>query len=177
VRSPRGGLLVAGLALIVAGCGDASAVMPKCEPGQRLGIVAQSVPDAAYVPCVAALPPGWTFSSFEVDDGGTRFSLRSDRSDRAVDVALVARCDVSAATPIAPRDEGVRTYQLVTSVSPRYAGRLYDVFAKGCVTYDFDFARGPHIALLDELEQAVRLYPRRLLRQQLHHDLGITLDP
>ncbi len=177
MRPPRGGLLVAGLALMVAGCGDASAVMPTCEPGQRLGIVAQSVPGAAYIPCVAALPPGWTFTSFKVDDGGTRFSLRSDRSDRPVDVALVERCDVSSATPVAPRDEGVRTYQLVTSVSPRYAGRLYDVFANGCVTYDFDFARGPHIELLDELQQAVRLYPRQLLRQQLHHDLGITLDP
>ena len=176
MRPRRAGVLLAGLVLMAAGCGGTRA-MPACEAGQRLGIVAQSVPDAAYVPCVAALPPGWSFASFEVDDAGTRFSLRSDRSDRPVDVALVERCDVRSATPVAPRDEGVRTYQRVTSVSPRYAGRLFDVFAHGCVTYDFDFARGPHIALLDELQRAVRLYPRQLLRQQLHHDLGITLDP
>lgn len=173
----RGALLLAGAALAAAGCADVDAAVPACEPGQRLGIVAQSVPEAAYVPCVAVLPPGWSLESFSVDDDGTRFSLRSDRSDRAVDVELVERCDVGSATPVTPRDEGVRTYQLVVSVSPRYAGRLYDVFAHGCVVYEFDFVRGPHIALIDELQQAVQLYPRRQLRHELHDQLGITLDP
>jgi hypothetical protein len=41
--------------------------------------------------------------------------------------------------------------------------------------YEFDFARGPHIALIDELERTVRLYPRRELRQRLRDDLGIDL--
>jgi hypothetical protein len=151
--------------------------MPRCEPGQRLAIVAQSVPDAAYLPCIAGLPAGWRFTSFQVDDDQTRFTLRSDRSDRPVRVALVPSCDLGSATPVAPRDEGVRAYQLVESVTPRYAGRLYDVFAEGCVTYEFDFARGPHIALIDELQRAVRLYPRRQLRQELQDELGVTLDP
>ena len=177
MRRDRCGAVVVGLALLLPGCGGADAAMPACEPSQRLGIMAQSVPGAAYVPCVEALPPGWSFRSFEVDDSGTRFELVSDRADRAVEVELAARCDVGSATPVAPRDEGVRTYQRSISLSPRYAGRLYDVFADGCVTYTFDFARGPHIALLDELQTAVRLYPRRLLRQQLEQDLGITLDP
>jgi hypothetical protein len=151
--------------------------MPRCEASQRLGIVAQSVPGAAYLPCIADLPPGWSFESFDVDDDGTHFSLRSDRSDRPVDVELAASCDVGSATPVVPRDEGVRTYQLSASVSPRFAGRFYDVFAHGCVTYEFDFARGPHIALIDELQRAVDLYPRRLLRQELQDQLGITLNP
>jgi hypothetical protein len=155
----------------------ATAAMPKCEASQRLGIVAQSVPDAAYLPCIAELPPGWSLESFEVDDDGTRFSLRSDRSDRPVDVELAPSCDVGSDTPVTPRDEGVRTYQLAESVSPRFTGRFYDVFADGCVTYEFDFARGPHIALIDELPQAVQLYPRRLLRQELRDELGIALDP
>ncbi len=170
--------LASALALTSPACGvTATAAMPKCEPSQRLGIVAQSVPGAAYLPCIAEMPPGWSFESFDVDDYGTRFSLRSDRSDRPADVELAPTCDVGSATPVAPRDEGVRTYQLAESVSPRYAGRFYDVFADGCVTYEFDFARGPHIALIDELQRAVHLYPRRQLRQELHDQLGITLDP
>jgi hypothetical protein len=151
--------------------------MPRCEPSQRLAIVAQSVPGAAYLPCIAELPPGWSFSSFDVDDDGTRFSLRSDRADRPVGVELAASCDVGSAIPVAPRDEGVRTYHLAESVSPRYAGRFYDVFADGCVTYEFDFATGPHITLIDEMQRAVRLYSRRLLRQELYDEIGITLDP
>ena len=170
--------LVLALGFAASACGvTATAAMPRCEAGQRLGIVAQSVPGAAYLPCVADMSPGWSFESFDVDDDGTRFSLRSDRSDRLVEVELAASCDVGLATPVAPRDEGVRTYQLAESVSPRYAGRFYDVFAGGCVTYAFDFARGPHIALIDELQRAVDLYPRRLLRQELRDQLGITLDP
>jgi hypothetical protein len=51
------------------------------------------------------------------------------------------------------------------------------VFVNGCITYEFDFTRGPHIALIDELQRAVQLYPRRLLRQELRGELGITLDP
>ena len=168
---------LAGLVAAAAACADAEAAMPRCEPGQRLGIVAQSVPGAAYLPCVATLPPGWTFESFEVDEDGARVSLRSDRADRAVDVELVAGCEVGPALPVPPRDEGVRTYLAVSSVSSRYTGRFYDVFADGCVVYEFDFARGPHIALVAELQQAVQLYPRRQLRQELHDDLGITLDP
>jgi hypothetical protein len=167
---------VVALAALAPACAGADAAAPTCEPDQRLGIVAQSVPDAAYVPCVAELPPGWTFESIDVGDEGARLSLRSDRSDRDVTVELVDDCDVGAATPVAPRDEGVRTYQQVDSVSSRYAGRFYDVFAGGCVIYGFDFARGPHIALVDEMEKAVQLYPRRQLRQELRADLGITLD-
>jgi hypothetical protein len=170
--------LASALVLTAPACAvTATGGMPRCEPSQRLGIVAQSVPGAAYLPCIAELPPGWSFESFDVDDDGTRLSLRSDRADRPVDVELAASCDVRSATPVAPRDEGVRTYQLSASVSPRYAGRFYDVFADGCVTYEFDFARGPHITLIDELQRAVQLYPRRLLRQELRDRLSITLDP
>jgi hypothetical protein len=165
------------VALGATGCGGAETAMPRCRADQRLAIVAQSVPDAAYLPCIEGLPAGWRFESLDVDDDHTRLTLRSDRSDRPVHVSLVPRCDVGAATPIAPRDEGVRTYQLVESISPRYAGRLYDVFADGCVTYEFDFVRGPHIALIDELESMVRLYPRRELRQRLRDELGVRLDP
>ncbi|HEX6425342.1 MAG TPA: hypothetical protein VFZ79_17785 [Acidimicrobiales bacterium] len=172
-----GAAAFAGLVVVATGCADTEPAMPRCEPGQRLGIVAQSVPGAAYLPCVATLPPGWTFGSFEVDDDGTQFSLRSDRADRAVEVELVPACEVGPALPVTPRDEGVRTYLALQSVSSRYAGRFYDVFADGCVVYDFDFARGPHIALVDELQRAVQLYPRRQLRQELRDDLGITLDP
>jgi hypothetical protein len=172
------GAVLASVLLASTGCGvTATTARPRCEASQRLGIVAQSVPGAAYVPCVAVLLPGWSFESFHVDDDGTRFSLLSDRSDRPVDVELAATCDVGTATPVAPRDEAVRTYLLTESVSPRYAGRFYDVFVGGCVTYEFDFARGPHIALIDELQRAVHLYPRRQLRQELHDQLGITLDP
>lgn len=165
------------LFLTGASCGGAETALPGCEPDGRLGIVAQSVPGAAYVPCVATLPVGWRLTRFDTVAGSTEITLRSDRSAWPVEVALNPTCDVGRATPATPRDEGVRSYTQVDGVSPRYAGHTYDVFAGGCVTSTFDFERGPHIALIDDLARAVRLYPRRQLRSELRDRLGVTLDP
>ncbi len=169
-------LALAALA-VAPGCGTPEQAAVECRPGSRLALVAQSVSEAAYLPCVVELPAGWTVSSFDVHDGDTRFELTSDRAEHVVPVTFSRSCDIGTASPRGPRAEGVRSYQLLESVSPRYAGRLIDVFAGGCVTTAFDFARGPHIGLLDELEQAVGLYPRRQLAQELRRDMGVTLDP
>jgi hypothetical protein len=49
-------------------------------------------------------------------------------------------------------------------IEPRFAGRLYDAFPGGCVTYAFDFAAGSQIALTEQFESAVGLYSRQQLR-------------
>ncbi len=171
-------VLLALVASLLTGCGDpAERVMPRCEAGSRLAIIAQSVPDAAYVPCVADLPTGWSFEGLDVHDGGATISLESDRADRTVHVELVPSCDVAEATPITPSDAGVRTYHTVVSIDPRFAGRFSDVFPGGCVVTSYDFARGPHVALVTELRSITELFPRRELRRALADDLGITLDP
>ena len=56
-------------------------------------------------------------------------------------------------------------------------GSLIDVFPGGCVVSSYDFARGPHVALVTELQRVVDLYPRRQLSQELRAELGIQLDP
>ena len=165
-------------ASVAAGCGTGSGVqetMPRCVPDERLGIVAQSVPGAAYVPCVEALRPGWSFRTFEVGDGHTRFTLRSDRAERPIAVSLAASCDAGGATEVAPRETGVDTSLRVGAIAPRFTGRLIDEFEGGCVTYEFDFARGPHLGLMEDLEASVRLFPRRVLREALR-DRGVDLD-
>jgi len=52
-------------------------------------------------------------------------------------------------------------YLRLNAISPRYAGTLFDVFAGGCVQYRFDVDRDPHIPLMEELRDAVALFPRR----------------
>jgi hypothetical protein len=174
----RRGVALLGLAaVLVAGCTDATTALPRCDGGQRLAIVAQSVPGAAYVPCVEALPAGWRASAFRVDDHSTRIELRSDRADRPMVVLLAAACRRGGSTPVEARADGVRTYLRVDAISPRYSGRFFDVFAGGCVTTTFDLARGAHVALVDELRRAVELYSRQQLSQELEADLGVTLDP
>ena len=69
------------------------------------------------------------------------------------------------------------TYTRLDSISPRFAGTLYDVFPGGCVSYQFDFGSGSQIALMEQFEQAVDLYPRQQLRLVLKQKLGVELDP
>lgn len=167
-------LLASGLA---GACGAPEVAAPRCEAGQRTALIAQSIPGAAFVPCVATLPPGWSVDGYHVRRGGATFDLSSDRTERDVEVEFSDECEVSGATAIAPRSDGVSTYVRVAAIDPRYAGEMYDAFPGGCVTYRFDFARGPHIELTDELRDAIGLFPRRELRRELQDDLGVSLDP
>jgi hypothetical protein len=160
----------------LTGCAD-DVTMPGCDADSRLAIIAQSVPEAAYVPCISELPAGWSYDGVDVDDEGTTISLESDRADRPVNITLTGSCDVGNATPIAPSDEGTRTYQLIESIDPRYAGSFIDVFPGGCIVSSYDFERGAHVALITELQRAVDVYSRRQLRQELRADLGVSLDP
>jgi hypothetical protein len=167
-----------GAATTLAGCTSFSDTVPSCHDPLRLAIVAQSVPSASYLPCLRDLPQGWDASGFDPSRGGTSFHLDSDRSPgQPVTVALTAGCQTSGASPSPARAPGVLTYTRLDSLEPRFAGRLYDVFPGGCVTYTFDFAAGSQIALAEQFESAVGLYPRQQLRLVLKQELGVELNP
>ena len=183
MRSPRTVTVVLALALAAGlttgGCAAAaSSAVPSCAPGPRLALIAQSVPTASYVPCRLALPRGWRSTAFTATSGSTSFELLSDRaSGRPVRVRLQTTCGTDGASPTVPRAEGVRTSVELRSIDPRFAGTMFDVFAGGCVTYDFDFEKGPHIGLMEDLDAAVGLYPRRDLRVALQRRYNVELDP
>lgn len=152
--------------------------LPACRANERLALVAQSVPSASQVPCLRSLPVGWSVTSFTASDHGTRFTLLSDRaSGRSVRIRLAATCELAGATPTTSRGEGVQTFIGLRTIDPRFSGTLYDRFQGGCVTYAFDFVRGPHIELMEEFESAVGLFSRAELRRGLRAQLHVDLDP
>jgi hypothetical protein len=171
-------LVTLGAAVSLAGCATSAGTVPGCGDPLRLAIVAQSVPGASYLPCLRDLRPGWTAAGFVPSQNGTVFLLDSDRSPgRPVTVRLTTSCRISGASPSPARAPGVLTYTRLESIRPRFAGHLYDVFPGGCVTYTFDFGRGSQIALTEEFEAAVGLYPRQQLRLVLKGKLGVELNP
>jgi hypothetical protein len=179
-RGPPGSVLAAGAlimgATMLTSCASLRDTVPGCGDPLRMAIIAQSVPGAAYIPCLRQLPQGWSTSAFDPGNAGTRFALNSDRAPGApVIVQLAARCRVDGAPPTQPRAAGVRTYERLISTSPRTAGTLYDVFPGGCITYRFTFVLGPSIALIQEFESAVGLYSRQQLRRDLKRKLGVEL--
>ena len=181
VRGPLGILLAIMLSAVtaaVAGCSAPGRSVPGCADPLRLAIIAQSVPRASYVPCIQNLPAGWQTSGFDPTQDGTSFLLNSDRSPgQPVTVRLTPTCDTVGAGPSPARAPGVLTYTRLTAISPRFAGTLYDVFPGGCVSYGFDFTLGSQIALVEQFEEAVGLYPRQQLRLVLRQKLGVELDP
>ena len=161
---------------LVSACSVVVPTAPHCSDVERVATIAQSVPSASYVPCVASLAAGWSTDRFAVRDGSTRFTLHSDRSPgHPVSVLLRRRCSTSGATPLAPRTPGGRTFLWLARISPRYAGTLFDVFPGGCVTYGFDFARDNHIALMAQLQTSVGFVARADLRRRLQADLTVRL--
>ena len=101
--------LVPVVLLTASGCAvGARASAPTCGSAERLALLAQSVPTAAYVPCLHALPQGWSVTRAQAARGSARIVLLSDRRDgHSVDVRLSAGCDVTGSTAAVPHADGV----------------------------------------------------------------------
>ena len=169
-------ILVA-LAFVVATTGCAGFVpqeIPHCDADRRSDVVvieAQSVPTAAYVPCVSALPVGWSFQSFHVDDRGTTFYLDSDRAGaQAVRVDLVQKCDTGFASEIPTDTPGTRQFERIDSLGESYGGIRYYLFEGGCVTYRFEFEGTGRTELAREVSLALDLVPRTLIDKILQQE-------
>ena len=171
-------LLLAAVALLgPAGCTSSSDEVPRCDSVRRVAIIAQAVTGAAYVPCIGELPPGWRSDRFAPRRGQVSFELTPGPGGVPVLVDYDSTCAVTGAIPTKPRAAGVRTSLRLTSVTPRYAGTLIDEFPGGCITYRFDFTRGAHISLMEQLQSSAGLLSRRELRLALHRELSVELDP
>ncbi len=169
--------MVAAAGGTLSGCSTLSDTVPGCGEPLRLAIIAQSVPGAAYIPCIRQLPPGWSASAFNPARGRMRFTLTSDLArGTPVVVQLAAVCRIGDATPSPSRVAGVLAYTRLPSISPRLVGSLYDVFRGGCVSYSFNFGRQQY-ALIGQFESAVGLYSRQELRLTLKKRLGVELGP
>jgi hypothetical protein len=106
-----------------------------CTDLEPLWLQAQAVPSASLVPCVRALPVGWSLSNVAVNDGRSVIALHHDRTGVDAMVArLTAGCDVGQATEQASGQPGVRRYQRVERQGPAYSAVRFDVFPGGCVT-------------------------------------------
>ena len=119
----RVALAVAMLAIITAAVGETwnaffpaaenlGAYAPSCGTGHSMILSAQAVPSAALLPCIAALPAGWSVGGTDIASGRASFGLDSDRAGpRAVTVTLTATCDISGARQIPSDQPGMRRFE------------------------------------------------------------------
>jgi hypothetical protein len=173
-------MAAAALAVALSSCGSATTgplAAPTCDHGGVLILIAQSVPSAAFVPCIAAFPVGWTFGGEHIDAGRSEFWLDSDRAgSRAVTVSLDRTCDTSGAVrvPVEPDEAGTVRFESPRSLPPHFAGDRFYRFPGGCVTYQFAF--GPDATFTQALEatSALTFFPRDKGVALLRRD-GLTL--
>ncbi len=167
-RPWRGALALAPLLATAAGCGTITQRMaPTCvaRGADTLLLMAQSVPTASLVPCIAGYPAGWHFTSVDVRNGRSVFVLDSDRAGTsALRVGFSGRCDVSGATEIPTDEPGTRRFERILSVQDGFrAVRSYQ-FDGGCATYRLNF-RNRSQALANEVSVAVSFTSRAALEE------------
>jgi hypothetical protein len=138
--------------------------MPTCEAKvDVIVLVAQSVPSATQLPCIAQLPAGWTFSGQEIRSGSTRFWLSNDiGGQRVVQVALEPSCDVAGAVPVpstATDEQGLSRFDKPQAVRPLRLTRYYR-FPGGCIVYHYDFGGDAPASLQFEADEALSFLPR-----------------
>ena len=126
-------------------------------------LVAQSVPTAERVPCIAGYPVGWRQGRVEVRNGRTTIALHSDRAGRnALRVALEPSCDTSGAVEVPSDEPGtVRHDRMIVNDGEARQVRTYG-FRGGCVTYRFGFTQQDELTndLTDEAGRAVGFLTR-----------------
>jgi membrane-associated phospholipid phosphatase len=149
---------------------------PVCGIGDSMILSAQAVPSSAKLPCVAALPSGWTVTSTDMSNGQAWFWLNSDRAgDRAVTVTLTARCDTSGAIRVPSDQPGAARFDRPLSLRPRFAlVRMY-TFPGGCITYRFSFIAGAAPSLAIPIDTAIAFEPRSVLADHVQRTEDLAL--
>jgi tRNA A-37 threonylcarbamoyl transferase component Bud32 len=149
---------------------------PACGTGHSMILSAQAVPSAALLPCIAALPSGWTIGGADIASGKSSLWLDSDRAGpRAVTVTLTATCDTTGAHQIPSDQPGTRRFERPLSLAPQFSGLRFYTFPGGCVTYRFSFAPGASPVLAVTADSALSFVPRPVLVDWVRHTEGQTL--
>src|SRR5207248_2908436 len=107
--------------------GNLGASAPACGTGHSMILSAQAVPSAATLPCLAALPSGWSIGGADIASGKARLWLDSDRAGpRALTVTLTAACDTSRTHQIPSDQPGTRRFEDPRSLAPQFSAlRIY----------------------------------------------------
>ena len=149
---------------------------PECGTSHTMILAAQAVPSAAFLPCIAPLPSGWTAADPEIASGQASFVLHSGQAGlQAVTITLTATCDIAGAQQIPSDQPGMRQFGRPPSLVPAYSAVRYYTFPGGCVTYRFVLAPGASPVVTTSVDSAVAFMPRSALVGYVRRAEGLAL--
>jgi tRNA A-37 threonylcarbamoyl transferase component Bud32 len=111
--------ILTGIALFLPSRGTVLAA--SCGTGRTMQLMAQAVPTATELPCVAALPLGWGSLTTEVVRDRVTFDVSLAGGPTTVTVTLTKTCPANAPDPettVIPIDGGCVTYHAPSGVQP-----------------------------------------------------------
>jgi hypothetical protein len=158
--------LALALAILTSACGvPQRQAAPVCRlpslGADTLVLLAQAVPTADRVPCVANFQAGWHFADLDVHSGEGWFTLDNDRAGvSAAKVVLTQECDVRGYTEIASDETDTIRFERVLSVEGSFRAIRAYKFDGGCVTYTFHFTQRGQ-ALVNEVSSMITFATRR----------------
>ena len=122
-------------------------------------LMAQAVPSAHAIPCVDALPPGWSIGGISVQAADARFWLDSDRyGSHAVQIGLRSadRCPgAQAPSSTSPPLAGNRS---IEAAAP--SGRPTRTLVSGTACITYEFVPGIEGATMAVVDSALEFQPR-----------------
>jgi membrane-associated phospholipid phosphatase len=151
---------------------------PDCGTSDVMVLIAQSVPSATQIPCVATLPAGWELDDVHVSRGRTTFSLDSDIAGKhAVEVILTppGECALSGAQPVPSDEIDTFRYERPVQLTPSLRTTRYYTFSGGCVRYEFEFARAATPSLVFAADEALAFQSRQGLVRAVRDRTGLKL--
>jgi hypothetical protein len=156
--------------------GNMGASAPNCGTGHSMILAAQAVPSAARLPCLAALPSGWSVGGADITSGKASLWLDSDRAGTAaITVTLTATCDITGVQQIPSDQPGMRRFEHPLSLVPRFSDLRFYTFPGGCITYRFSFAPGASPVLAGAADSALSFQPRSALVHYVQRTEGLAL--
>jgi len=148
---------------------------PTCTPQSTTVLVAQAVPAATSLPCVATLPSGWGLEEATVRNGEARFGLNAGQAGPVVSVTLAGTCDTSTARPVPTDETGTQRFDdAVQSDRGSRPRRLYR-FPGGCVTYDFSPSARSDSKLTALADAALGFVAREQVATYVREQSSLTL--
>ncbi len=151
---------------------------PDCGTSNEMILMAQAVPSATSVPCIATLPAGWSSGGMKVLRNRASFWLNSDKGGaHAVEATLraEAECSITGATAVPSDEPGMRRYERPEQLPPNLRATRYYLFDGGCVTYEFAL-EGPDAATLTfDADTALAFQPRAVLVDKVRADTDLKL--
>jgi len=139
-------------------------------------LMAQAVPSAASLPCIAELPTGWQVGGADISSGQASFWLDSDQAGpKAVTITLRRACDTSGAQHVPSDQPGTRRFERPLSLHPQFSDLRFYTFAGGCATYRFRFGSGASPVLAIDIDSAVAFVPRSVLVGYVRRTEGLAV--